>query len=360
MKHFIKILSLALCAACLLSVTALAAEAAPTADKTEILQPQALAAAKIWGKVSKQENGSLLVTSGDPDSANPEVVIHVSEETYCVDAATGASLDMEKVKDGDTLYVWAGPAMTMSLPPQTTAVVIVGNVPADGKVPQYAEITASAVRSEDEKERVLTIAGGELTVLEDADVSPFRTKNIAALDDLIPGAQILAWTNAAGKADRVLVFPYSYKGYLTANQDGVVLLNGEDVKVKGQIFPVKGEENLEQMYLPLRAVARARWCPNPGRSCSPFSPTAIPHRLPTASGVCWAAAWWTRVRPTCPPQIWPSCCRYTITPRNRRLISRRSSGKCPGFRRFFCAKPFPAGRQVLLSFAWDKPYTVFH
>lgn len=257
MKHFIKILSLALCAACLLSVTALAAEAAPTADKTEILQPQALAAAKIWGKVSKQENGSLLVTSGDPDSANPEVVIHVSEETYCVDAATGASLDMEKVKDGDTLYVWAGPAMTMSLPPQTTAVVIVGNVPADGKVPQYAEITAPAVRSEDEKERVLTIAGGELTVLEDADVSPFRTKNIAALDDLIPGAQILAWTNAAGKADRVLVFPYSCKGYLTANQDGVVLLNGEDVKVKGQIFPVKGEENLEQMYLPLRAVAEA-------------------------------------------------------------------------------------------------------
>jgi len=77
------------------------------------------------------------VTSGDPDSANPEVVVHVSEETYCVDAATGAPLDMEKVKDGDTLYVWAGPAMTMSLPPQTTAAVIVGNVPADGKIPQY-------------------------------------------------------------------------------------------------------------------------------------------------------------------------------------------------------------------------------
>ena len=29
------------------------------------------------------------------------------------------------------------------------------------------------------------------------------------------------------------------------------------MKVKGQIFPVKGEENLEQMYLPLRAVAEA-------------------------------------------------------------------------------------------------------
>ena len=257
MKHFIKILSLALCAACLLSVTALAAEAAPTADKTEILQPQALAAAKIWGKVSKQENGSLLVTSGDPDSANPEVVVHVSEETYCVDAATGAPLDMEKVKDGDTLYVWAGPAMTMSLPPQTTAAVIVGNVPADGKIPQYAEVTAPAVRSEDEKERVLTIAGGELTVLEDAGIAPFRTKNLVTLDDLVPGAQILAWTNAAGKADRVLMFPCAYRGYLTANQDGAVLLNGEDVKVKGQIFPVKGEENLEQMYLPLRAVAEA-------------------------------------------------------------------------------------------------------
>lgn len=255
MKHFIKILSLALCAACLLSVTALAAEAAPTADKTEILLPQALAAVKVWGKASKQEDGSLLVTSGDPDSANPEVVVHVSEETYCVDAATGAPLDMEKVKDGDTLYVWAGPAMTMSLPPQTNAAAIIGNVPADGAAPLYSVVTGEAIfpAPGGEGERRIPYAGGELTANDATVVAPYLTRNIVTLEDLIPGTAFLAWTGEDGKAERVLVFPYGYRGYLEADENGI-RLSGEALEAKGRVFE---DEYGAQLYLPLRIVAES-------------------------------------------------------------------------------------------------------
>lgn len=255
MKHFIKILSLALCAACLLSVTALAAEAAPTADKTEILLPQALAAVKVWGKASKQEDGSLLVTSGDPDSANPEVVVHVSEETYCVDAATGAPLDMEKVKDGDTLYVWAGPAMTMSLPPQTNAAAIIGNVPADGAAPLYSVVTGEAVfpAPGGEGERRIPYAGGELTANDATVVAPYLTRNIVTLEDLIPGTAFLAWTGEDGKAERVLVFPYGYRGYLEADENGI-RLSGEALEGTGRVFE---DEYGAQLYLPLRIVAES-------------------------------------------------------------------------------------------------------
>lgn len=257
MKHIIKLLSLALCAACLLSATALAAEKPDTSDETAAALPQVLAPVGVWGKVVKQENGSLLLTSGDPDAVNPEIVIHLTEDTWYVDCATGAAMDAEKIKDGDTLYIWVGPAMTMSLPPQTTAVVVVGNVPADAKAPQYAEITGPAVfpgGAKENPERKFPIAGGELTVLGTAEVKPFLTKNIVTLDDLVPGTQILTWSGEDGKVNRVLVFPYAYAGYLTTGEDGRILCNGEELSVKSRVLSI---EDGKQTYLPLRAVAEA-------------------------------------------------------------------------------------------------------
>lgn len=256
MKHIIKVLSLALCAALLLSATALAAEKPEPSDEAAAL-PQVLAPVGVWGKVEKQEDGSLLLKSGDPKAANQEIVIHLSEDTWYVDGVTGLPLEAEKIKDGDTLYIWVGPAMTMSLPPQTSAVLVVGNVPADGKAPQYAEITAPAILpggAEKNTERKFPIAGGELTVLESAEVKPFHTKNIVKLDDLVPGSQILTWAGEDGKITRVLVFPYAYSGYLTAGKDSVILFDGEELSAKSRVLPM---EDGKQLYLPLRAVAEA-------------------------------------------------------------------------------------------------------
>ncbi len=44
---------------------------------------------------------------------------------------TGLPVALEDVKDGDTIYAYIGPAMTMSLPPMTNAVMIFTNLPAD-------------------------------------------------------------------------------------------------------------------------------------------------------------------------------------------------------------------------------------
>ena len=255
MKHMIKLLSLALCAAFLLSTAALAAEKPEAADDETAPLPQVLAPVGVWGTVTKQENGSLLLKSGDPDAANQEIVIHLTEKTWYVDGVTGLPLEADKIKDGDTLYIWVGPAMTMSLPPQTTAVVVVGNVPAGGKAPQYAEITAPAIfPAPGGTERRLPIAGGDLTVLEAAEVTPFRTKNIVTLDDLVPGAQLLAWSGEDGKINRVLLLPYAYEGYLTGEEDGAIRFGGEKLSAKSRTLTT---EDGKQVYLPLRAVAEA-------------------------------------------------------------------------------------------------------
>ena len=75
----------------------LAAEKPEASDETAAL-PQVLAPVGVWGKVAKQEDGSLLLTSGDPDASNPEIVIHLTDETWYVDGVTGLPLDAEKIK----------------------------------------------------------------------------------------------------------------------------------------------------------------------------------------------------------------------------------------------------------------------
>ncbi len=262
MKHAVKIMSLALCAAVLLSLPALAANTPLISPAPDAAPVEPLAPVRVWGKVTKLESGSLLIANSDKDAANSEVVVHLPEGTPCVDAVSGLPMDMSKVKDGDTLYAWVGPAMTMSLPPQASAVVVVGNIPADYRVPEYYEITeivptaTIAIYPAPERTEVkLKAAGGqELTVPVAAKISPWLTKNIVTVDDLVPGSQALVWKDKDGKVEKVLLLPYAYRGYLEAEVSGTVRLNGEALKVQGRMLR---NEDLERLYLPLRATAEA-------------------------------------------------------------------------------------------------------
>ena len=64
MKRFVKFLSLALCAAVVLSLPALAAE-----EDAPLISPapkvESLAPVRVWGKVTKMESGSLLLQTDD-------------------------------------------------------------------------------------------------------------------------------------------------------------------------------------------------------------------------------------------------------------------------------------------------------
>lgn len=248
MKHFTRFLSLALCAAVLLSLPALAAEndllisPAPAVDS--------LAPVRVWGKVTKLESGSLLLTNTSEAELHNEVIVHLPEGTPCVDAVTGLPMDMTKVKDGDTLYAWVGNAMTMSLPPQTSALVVVGNIPADYKVPEFYKIAGVWTAPASGGERTFPVAGGEtLTVLEKAQFTPWLTRQMVTVDDLVPGSQILVWKDKDGKAEKVLLFAYPYQGWYTVDAAGEVRVNGEKLEVKAKLS--------DPALLPLRAVAEA-------------------------------------------------------------------------------------------------------
>lgn len=178
-KRILQCLSLILCAAML----AIPAAAAETADEEA---PARLGPAAYWGTVTWMDEDTFLLDSGKEDGLGDAVVVHVGDAPY-LDAVTGNTLNLETLKDGDAVYAWVGPAMALSLPPQSTASLIVGNIPADYAVPQYYEITSSTVT---EESAVLHVAGSNdtITVPASAKLTPYLTKNIVTLADLRPGA----------------------------------------------------------------------------------------------------------------------------------------------------------------------------
>lgn len=265
-KLLCRALSLALCAALVCALPAFAAETEEPAPEA----PAYMAPVRVWGTVTRLENGSLLLQNADDSDPNREIVVHLAETTPVVDAVSGLPMEISKIKDGDTVYAWVGPAMTMSLPPQASAAVVAANIPADGAAPQYYEITGLdqtvtiAIYPPPPRTAVrLPVAGGEvLTIPVSAQVSPWLTKNIVTLDDLTPGTRILVWRDQTKAISRVLILENRYRGYVTWYQSGAVFVNGDALSVVGKV--VDGE-----VLLPIRAVAEAvgldvEWRPGTG------------------------------------------------------------------------------------------------
>ena len=153
------------------------------------------------------EDGRLSIDNQSDASSAGEIILNVSQEsTYVLDAVSGMPMALEDIRDGDTVYAYIGPAMTMSLPPMTNAAVIFANIPADFKVPDYVEVK-SVVTDAQTSHTVLTGADGtEYTLSEDCEIFPYLTRNIVTLDDLTQGRKAAVWSDEDNTATRIMVF----------------------------------------------------------------------------------------------------------------------------------------------------------
>ena len=253
MKFSVKLIAAALCAA-MLCVPALAAASAPGAG-AYVPNPQYTV---ISGTVAHQKDGGLLMSTstGEPT----EDYILWTEGVMILDAVSGEPVDAKSIKDGSTVYAWLGAqtAMTMSLPPQVTPELLLVNIPADFKVPQYDVI----VRANYIMKGIPGYSGMAITlsdgtacqVWQDAAVTPYLTRNRVTYQDLLPGTRVLVWADDEGQASRVIVFPYEYKGGLSLNGNGFLCVNGYLT-----VYPpaLRRPYNDERLYAPIRAVAEA-------------------------------------------------------------------------------------------------------
>lgn len=254
-----KVFALLLCAAILVVPAFAAGESGESTGETGPVM--------VWGTLTWLDDGGLLLQNDSETSIN-EVILH-GESIICLDAVTGEPIDIKSLKDGDTVYAWVSPVMTMSLPPHATAYLILGNIPADYRVPMYYEIAAANVTGTDRDTQMPTsveltaVGGGVFTVTDEATLTPYLTKNVVTLGDLVPGTRVLVWSNSRGEAERVLVFPYEYRTYISLSEDGGVSVSGQAVEQAAKTT----EDGT--VLLPIRAISEAlglsvSWDPETG------------------------------------------------------------------------------------------------
>lgn len=247
----------------LLTLTALAAALCVSAAAGAEEPAEAPAFVRVWGKVSPWDGEGIFLKNDNKDDALSEVVIHPGEAP-AVDAVTGLPLDLKTVKEGDTLYAWAGPAMTLSLPPQVSALVIVGNIPAGFRAPEFCEIAGWAVSPAPGDEGGANFpltGGGQLEVTDKTVYTPWLTKQIAGMDDLVPGTRVLVWKDTAGAAEKVQLLPSVYQGYACtfAAMGGVpIAVNGGFDAERDQNTPqFNGKRTDKGVMAPIRGIAEA-------------------------------------------------------------------------------------------------------
>lgn len=256
MKFSVKLIAAVLCAAMLCVPTLAAGSSDAPGAGTYVPDPQYTMA---WGTATWQDNGSLLVRKSGENKPTDGMALW-TKNAIVLDAISGEPVDATAIKDGSTVYAWLGAqtAMTMSLPPQVTPELLLVNIPADFKVPQYDVI----VRANYIMKGIPGYSGMAITlsdgtacqVWQDAAVTPYLTRNRVTYQDLLPGTRVLVWADDEGQASRVIVFPYEYKGGLSLNGNGFLCVNGYLT-----VYPpaLRRPYNDERLYAPIRAVAEA-------------------------------------------------------------------------------------------------------
>lgn len=146
-----------------------------------------------YGRITdiQKENGVIKSITAK-DVKDNLVIYHVSDQTLCLDSGKGTKMDLNDLKVNDGVYFYHSPAMTMSIPPQTSVEAIVGNMPMDVACARFH--TVEAIESLPDGFRITTDKGGlHITIPKDATATSYADNSAFDLADLKEGDRIFTW-----------------------------------------------------------------------------------------------------------------------------------------------------------------------
>lgn len=162
-------------------------------------------ARRIWGSIEQVGEGELIVDNQSHNSSMGEMILQIDpEQTKVLDAVDGLPTALSDIT-GDAFEAYLGPTMTMSLPPQTTAELVIVNIPQDAQAPLY--VTARGAVEETELGMTLMTEYGAAYVLtEETQILPYLTRNIVRAEDITEGSNCLIWQNEDGAVEKLVLF----------------------------------------------------------------------------------------------------------------------------------------------------------
>lgn len=200
MKKLHKTLLSALCLTAILSTGgAMRIHASLT---TDLMNP-----IRISGPVTKTDGNYLTIDNTSGQSYPGEIRVSISEHTRILDAVNGYPVAYEDIKDGESAYIYIGSAMGMSLPPVANASMVLCQVPADFKVPEYLKVSSLELNADGVSGTLHTTTGTSYTIPADAQILPYLTRNIVRIQDLTKGKTCLLWSDDQNRATKIVIFP---------------------------------------------------------------------------------------------------------------------------------------------------------
>lgn len=164
---------------------------------------------QIWGPVLSVDENTIHIDNRSGASFEGEIVLHISDETSkLIDAVNGFPVSMGEIEVGEVIYAYIGQAMTMSLPPQTAAEMIIANIPADFKVPEFVTVQ-SMTWNEDTSWTLVTTSGVTYHIPGDTPITPYMTRQMVTLEDVTEGRELLVWSDAENNGRQLVLFNQS-------------------------------------------------------------------------------------------------------------------------------------------------------
>lgn len=162
---------------------------------------------RVWGNVLEKLENGFVINNQNQKGYQGEMVVHIDKEnTLIIDSITGFPAEESTIAKDRILYAYISPMMTMSLPPQTTAEIVLVNVAQDAGVPLYVT-AASDLAADGAGGYVLKSVGGEeIKVPADCSITPYLTRQMVRLEDITAGRKCLVWLGADGRARKIVLF----------------------------------------------------------------------------------------------------------------------------------------------------------
>lgn len=246
------------------------ADADTAVEDATIIKQEVSDSANLSAFMTVKEVSSDTITAETDEKQAVE--LKISDKTIFIDSELAIPFSASELKDGDRIYVEYSSVMTKSLPPQSNAYLIATNVEKGGTV----NLMKADTVDKDENGNIAVFDKTQnivLTILKDASVKPYATKNIIKAEDIVPGTEFVAWYGAVtlsipayASTDKVVVtnIPEANGkikfGTETVSDDALkadpskikLLANGKEVTLSK---PMYFEENT--LMVPLRAASEA-------------------------------------------------------------------------------------------------------
>lgn len=175
-------------------------------SSSEAEDPVSMELGKVWGQVLSVEEDRIYIDNQAEIAGKGEVAVQIDpEKTKILDAANGFPVQLEELNEGELIFVYIKPMMTMSLPPIVNAEAVICQVPHETAAAEYVRVQEMEMQKDDSY--LLTASDGtQYQVPADCEIIPFLTRNMVRLTDVQRGSTCLLWTDGETAVHKIVLF----------------------------------------------------------------------------------------------------------------------------------------------------------